>query len=110
MKTCNCKDKTSHPHPHADKMLQYAQDAQETDRPWRRWECNTFDNWHDLDHHPLWIKSCDYRRKPQTVKVSGEVSESVVSDAEHIVHGPRASSDTVYDVARALLSLVEDQS
>ena len=25
-------------HIHADLMLQYAQDAQETDKPWERWE------------------------------------------------------------------------
>ena len=25
-------------HKHADLMLQYAEDAMETDRPWERWE------------------------------------------------------------------------
>ena len=39
-------------HKHADLMLQYAQDAAETDKPWERWEVN------------------EYRRKPQPIKVS----------------------------------------
>ena len=56
---------------HADLMMQYAQDAAETDTPWERWE------WRDKSdaefltccQHPSWILNYEYRRKPQVIKV-----------------------------------------
>lgn len=65
-------------HIHADLMLQYAQDAQEADKPWERWECNTGDGlgWVDMKSHPAWITETSYRRKPKTLSVTlanGEV-------------------------------------
>ena len=59
-------------HPHADKMLQYAHDAQKTDKPWLLWEwrrggiiftpCNG---------SPHCDETSEYRRKPETIEVNG---------------------------------------
>ena len=65
-------------HKHAALMLQYAQDAAETDTPWERWqtcESETLrsgaweDDWEDLTANPDWRTDAKYRRKPQTIKV-----------------------------------------
>ena len=65
-------------HVHADLMMQYAQDAIETDTPWERWECNPSSilGWVDMLHHPAWITETSYRRKPKMLSVTlanGEV-------------------------------------
>lgn len=54
-------------HPNAELMAQYAQDAMETDTPWERWEC-CWDGktvWRNLEEHPCWCKTIQYRRKPK---------------------------------------------
>lgn len=62
-------------HVHAALMLQYAQDAMETDKPWERWEVRMAANvqpnavFERLSSHPEWHTSNEYRRKPQTIKV-----------------------------------------
>ena len=57
-------------HKHAALMLQYAQDAAETDRPWERWEFEVKpDVWCDISEHPAWLEHKSYRRKPQVIKV-----------------------------------------
>lgn len=58
-------------HKHAALMLQYAQDAAETDTPWERWE------WRDINtnqfitcnQHPSWSLNGGFRRKPQVIRV-----------------------------------------
>ena len=65
-------------HKHAELMMQYAQDAMETDNPWERWECNTGEvlGWVDMLHNPPWITDTSYRRKPKMISVTladGEV-------------------------------------
>ena len=70
-------------HIHADLMLQYAQDAQETETPWERWEFNSIGRissigrkWSQLTSSPTWVTSIQYRRKPKTLSVTladGEV-------------------------------------
>ena len=64
-------------HVHADLMLQYAQDAQETPEPWERWEFNSIGRkWSQLTNNPTWVTSIQYRRKPKMLSVtlvSGEV-------------------------------------
>ncbi|ETS31103.1 hypothetical protein BB987_09335 [Photorhabdus temperata] len=61
-------------HVHAEKMLQYAQDALKTDKPWKLWEIGDgADGWDDLDDHPWWIKDSKYRRKPEMITI-GKVS------------------------------------
>ena len=61
-------------HVHAALMLQYAQDAMETDRPWERWEYKVHGSnceWLSvLNTHPDWNLNYAYRRKPQTIKVT----------------------------------------
>ena len=57
-------------HKHAALMLQYAQDAAETDKPWKRWEFEVkSDVWCDLSEHPAWLEHNECRRKPQVIKV-----------------------------------------
>ena len=51
-------------------MLQYAQDAQETDTPWERWEAeDSLGGWNPMQAHPLWNLSMRYRRKPRTIRI-----------------------------------------
>ena len=58
-------------HKHAALMLQYAQDALETDKPWERWQLRTGGEavWFDFDGHfrPTWSEGTEYRRKPHTM-------------------------------------------
>lgn len=56
-------------HKHAALMLQYAQDAAETDSPWERWEILRGKSWCDLTETPTWIEYMEYRRKPQVISV-----------------------------------------
>ena len=65
-------------HKHAELMMQYAQDAMETDKPWERWEGNTGGvlGWVDMLHNPTWVNDMSYRRKPKMISVTlmnGEV-------------------------------------
>ena len=66
-------------HKHAELMMQYAQDAMETDKPWELWEIR-------LPANKTWVNCTDgymnfssmfkYRRKPKMLSVtlaSGEV-------------------------------------
>ena len=57
-------------HKHAALMLQYAQDAAETDTPWERWEFEVKSGvWCNLSEHPAWLEHKEYRRKPQVIRV-----------------------------------------
>ena len=58
-------------HKHAALMLQYAQDAAETDKPWERWEWldNANNTWCPCSHTPIWEGNAKYRRKPQVIRV-----------------------------------------
>lgn len=57
-------------HKHAALMLQYAQDAAETDKPWKRWEFEAEpDVWCYLSKNPAWFEHRRYRRKPQVIRV-----------------------------------------
>ena len=63
-------------HKHAALMLQYAQDAMETDKPWERWEVRIAANvqpnavFERMSFHPQWDVNNEYRRKPQIIKVT----------------------------------------
>ena len=55
-------------HKHAALMLQYAQDALETETPWERWQVrgSMYEMWDSLENHgPLWHPDWEYRRKPR---------------------------------------------
>jgi hypothetical protein len=58
------------PHKHAENMMLFAEDAKEIDRPWARWQY-TFPEgvWSDCVSIPAWSGTCDYRRKPRTIKI-----------------------------------------
>ena len=63
-------------HKHAELMMQYAQDAMETDKPWERWEVFIKDSWLDLGECFFFAKEEEYRRKPKMISVTlanGEV-------------------------------------
>ena len=57
-------------HKHAALMLQYAQDAAETDSPWERWEVKINNGeWCELNGNPNWVDDWGYRRTPQVIRV-----------------------------------------
>lgn len=59
-------------HIHADLMLQYAQDAQESETPWENWELlRTNGIWVSLQGSPVWNDVKEYRRKPRTIVING---------------------------------------
>ena len=63
-------------HKHAALMLQYAQDALETDKPWERWECNDGVAWRQFTmRHPSWFNEYEYRRKPKTMTYTVTIPE-----------------------------------
>ena len=76
---CECKKECCcTKHPHAELMMQYAQDAMETDKPWEWWQFYYDGVWWDFKRHPIWHKSAEYRRKPRTININGhEVPEPV---------------------------------
>ena len=65
-------------HKHAEIMMQYAQDAMETDKPWERWEMygKVTGGWFSLGECFFWRPENQYRRKPKMIRVTlmdGEV-------------------------------------
>ena len=68
-------------HKHAELMMQYAQDAMETDKPWERWQYQTEsmqegDVWKNCFPNPSFDGVYKYRRKPKMISVTlanGEV-------------------------------------
>ena len=59
-------------HKHAELMMQYAQDAMETYKPWERWEFYYDDSriWIALTRNVLWCEDTQYRRKPKMISVT----------------------------------------
>ena len=55
-------------HKHAELMAQYAQDAQETERPWELWEGSSTGGWQNLSMNPCWFTDVQYRRKAPAMK------------------------------------------
>lgn len=59
-------------HIHAALMLQYAQDAQETETPWERWQSGLGSIWIDCEKDTfLFDSGMEYRRKPETIDING---------------------------------------
>jgi hypothetical protein len=82
-------------HVHAALMLQYAQDAAKTDRPWERWEYSDTatlnqhgekirDDWYDCGDNPDWCPNVQYRRKPQVIRVGRHEFPEPISEALEI--------------------------
>ena len=61
-------------HIHAALMLQYAQDASTTEKPWEMWEFrfDEHEKWTILTGNPAWDDDTKYRRKPRTIRI-GEI-------------------------------------
>ena len=71
-------------HIHAEMMMQYAQDAMETDTPWERWQWRSGNNlWEELMRHPSWSLSLEYRHKPKMISVTLANGEVVSWPAPH---------------------------
>ena len=78
---CKCDPKVVG-HIHAELMKQYAEDARETDRPWKRWEFRSTNiGWMELSDHPSWGTAAKYRRKPRTHMVNGVEVPAPMRDA-----------------------------
>lgn len=80
-------------HIHAELMMQYAEDARETDKPWERWQylpCGQT-AWEQCSIGPVWCSAWQYRRKPRTITINGrEVPEPLrkvplYGDTYHVV-------------------------
>ena len=72
-------------HKHAARMAEYAKDAQETDKPWERWQHRYLkDEWADADGPFAFFDDCEYRRKPKTININGhDVPEPVREPLEN---------------------------
>ena len=68
-------------HKHAALMLQYAQDAAETDKPWERWEFNPNSTWQPCGNNPGWFTDSEYRRKPQVIRVGRHAFPKPITEA-----------------------------
>ena len=64
-------------HKHAALIAQYAQDAIETDEPWKRWEVrsNSESPWRTGSSVICFHSSCEYRRKPRTMTYTITIPE-----------------------------------
>ena len=65
-------------HKHAHLMMQYAQDAMETDKPWERWQIRPeggTEGWHDCSGRLCFSERCEYRRKPRTLTYTVTIPE-----------------------------------
>ena len=67
-------------HKHADLMLEYAKQAQESEEPWRNWEVS-YDGkgvWFGVSVQPSWNINREYRMKKKTINIGGiEITEPV---------------------------------
>lgn len=71
------------PHIHAENMRLYAEDAAETDKPWKRWETLCTDGtWAAKKSQPQWRAENSYRRKHITEKADTTLSADLVRDAD----------------------------
>lgn len=75
-------------HVHAELMRLYAEDAMETDKPWKHWEQwgkkRSGDGWVQMLAHPRWVPAIQYRRKPKVISINGhEVPEPLREAPPH---------------------------
>lgn len=63
---------------HADNCALYAQDANECEEPWLRWQIRRAGLWLDANSPFTFFPDQEYRRKPRTILINGfEVPEPV---------------------------------
>jgi hypothetical protein len=74
-------------HKHAELMMQYAQDAMTTDKPWESWEARAprKHDWFVMKGDPCWCVDFEYRRKPQehTVTLNTEQIKEILMACEY---------------------------
>lgn len=84
------------PDPHADSMMQYAEDAKRYAHPWRFWEHQKNDGpWAALSTHPAWTPNTKYRRK----KVPPPPAETVAPQNNTLVYIPSLAAESLCFVA-----------
>lgn len=76
------------PHPHAENMRLFAEDAAETDKPWQRWEFKTpaAKGWGNLHQSPMWDRDTEYRRKQITKPIDLSILIESGIDCEFWTH------------------------
>lgn len=89
-------------HKHAASMLKYAEDAAETDAPWRLWERRRMraGEWRVLENHPLWLTDTQYRRISEgdvTITVPRDIVDDLLAwvDPIGVSHDDRGPLATV---------------
>lgn len=64
-------------------MAEYAKDAAETDKPWKRWEWYQDGAWSPCSGPLSWFVNVDYRRKPRPILINGfQVPEPMRDEPE----------------------------
>lgn len=101
-------------HPAAELLQELADEAMVNPEPWKAFEYKRIDkhsdgNWHQDDSmldivDSIVDENIEVRRRPKTVRVSGEVPEEVIDAARSVVGG----TGPMPVICRALLSLVEE--
>ena len=89
-------------HRHAALMLQYAQDAMETDKPWERWEWKGGRGWYPLASEFAFSIHYEYRRKPKTLTYTVTIPEPL-REAPHdgkVYFVPNIASNRFYSDTR----------
>ncbi len=72
-------------HKHADLMLEYAQDAQETETPWDRWEIEVDGEWINCSiTTKMFDQFTNYRRKQKLIIINGIEVPEPMRVAPHI--------------------------
>lgn len=73
-------------HIHADSMVKYAEDAAETETPWKRWQYKTSvdENWNPCLYHPIWKETNSYRPTPKTVTINGHEFPDMYTGAREL--------------------------
>lgn len=99
-------------HPKASLLREIAGEAEVNSEFWREFqhriqnEWRTFHCWGEL-FDMVNSEEHSVRRRPKTVRVSGEVSEELVEAVREV---NQENSELAITLARALLSLVEDSN
>src|SRR5690606_32274184 len=86
----------SNAHVHAELMAQYAEDAQNSEKPWRLWALNPSNGkWMQLTHHPNSHTNREYRRHQLVPHVAGVPFPDMILDKYSV-----NNMDQVYCVNR----------
>lgn len=101
----NHKEPAVKGHKWAKEMAQYAQDAMETEFPWERWQfrCDDGGSWLQCSENPEWVKSHQYRRKPDIININGyDVPAPLRVAPEHTtwVYIPALTSNELYHTTK----------